>query len=68
MVAGDKFDFDVRVGLGEVGNRQLGGGNRTGAADIGIKTRHVAEHADLHIDLLSVGPAAGERRGERRKP
>ena len=28
MIAGDEFDFDVRIGLGEVGDRQLGGGNR----------------------------------------
>jgi len=68
VIAADQVDLHIGVILGEVGDRHFGGDDRAGSADIGIEARHVAEHADLHIDLLSVGRAASERGGEHRQP
>ena len=63
----DQLDLDVRIGLGEVGDRELGGGDRARAADVGIEARHVAEHADLDVDLLRLRRAAEQRGGQCRK-
>jgi hypothetical protein len=53
--------------LGEFGDGELGGGERSGAADVGLKRRHVAEHANLDVDLLSVRDAADQQERERRQ-
>src|SRR5713226_7625770 len=43
VVARDHLDLHVRIGLGEVGDRQFGGGDRARAANVGVERRHVAE-------------------------
>ena len=60
MVAADQLDLHIRIGLGEVGDRHFGGGDRAGAGGVRIKARHVGEHADLDVDLLGTGGAAGQ--------
>ena len=67
VIAADHLDFHVGMVLGEVGDRHLGGRDRARSADIGVEARHVAQHADLHVHLLGVGPSAGENRGQSRQ-
>ena len=68
MVAGDHLDLDVRVILGEVGDSELGRRDRAGTANVGVEARHVAEHADLDVDLLRLRGAARQHGGKCRQP
>ena len=47
VVGADDLDLHAVRGRIEILDRHFGGGDRTGAADVGIKARHVGEHADL---------------------
>ena len=50
--ATDDLDLHVVGGGIEILHRHLGGGDRAGAGDVGVKARHVGEHADLDVDRL----------------
>ena len=63
VIAADDFDLHA-VGCGiEILDRQFRGRDRADAADIGIETRHVGQHADLDRDFalrMRGGCRAGE--------
>ncbi len=52
VVGADHLDLDVGMILHEVLRRELRRGNRARAGIVGIKARHVGQHADLDVHLL----------------
>ena len=53
-VARDDLDLHAVRRRIEILDGQFGGGDRSGAAEVGIKTRHVAHHADLDGEILGM--------------
>ena len=60
VIAADHVDLPALLGEAGILDRHLDRDHRIGAADIGIKARHVVQHADLDGLVLGVGRA---RRG-----
>jgi hypothetical protein len=67
VIGEDQVDLHIGMILGEVGDCQLGGGDRTGAGGIGIKAGHVGQHADFDVNLLGGGGATGQHDGKGRQ-
>src|SRR6185437_8704934 len=67
MVGTQNLDLEALLLDAGILDCHLGGYNGAGPADIGIKARHVAEHANLDGFILSLRRATGERDGKRGK-
>ena len=69
MIAGDHLDLHAVRGGIEIFDRQLGSGDRSRPADVGIKTRHVGQDADLDdvVVLRARGGGGADEGGERQR-